>query len=124
MAKGTVTDIHGMDKKRGEEVRRLASWRKDAWLALGFKSDWASFLADTQVDVHIAGRMMDRGATRDQVVRILAGYGPLAPDPLYDWNKHDSLLYGIPEVEADEEQVEEDEEHVAVGSGDSAVATD
>lgn len=113
------------DKKQSQEIRRLADWRKNAWLALGWNHAWASFLAETQVDIHTADVMLSKGASHDQVVRILAGFGPLGHDPLYDWDKHDRLMLGDTlDEQADDEQIEADEEHVAVAAGDTAVGKD
>ena len=96
--------VTASDYTAQEEPRRVADWRKDSWLKLGWDKPWATFLSETQIDVYVAAKMLSQGAPKDQVVRILAGYGPLGADPQYDWAKHTRLLNGEPEPE---EQVEE-----------------
>lgn len=74
------------------EESALHSWRRAHWINLGWNADWADFLTDTQMDLSTARNMLEQGATHDQVLRILAGFGPLGEDPSFDWEKFEKRL--------------------------------
>ena len=74
------------------EESAVFAWRRDRWIDLGWNTDWADFLADTQMDIGTARNLLDRGATHSQVLRILAGEGPLGADTQFDWERFQKKL--------------------------------
>jgi hypothetical protein len=74
------------------EESALHSWRRAHWIDLGWNAQWADFLTDTQMDLSTARKMLEQGASHDQVLRILAGFGPLGEDPTFDWDKFEKRL--------------------------------
>lgn len=82
----------------------VLKWRQEAWRKLGFNAEWSDFLATTQMDLHTAQGMLEQGATQDQVVQILAGYGPLGEDPMWRWDAYNARMHAEIEAAAEEEQ--------------------
>ena len=53
------------------EESRVARWRFDQFLALGFQRDDAFLLAVSRVDLHAARTLVARGCPRDLALDIL-----------------------------------------------------
>jgi len=76
--------------------KQVLQWRNQEFLRMGFIEAMSSFLAHTNIDLHMMEKILKNGCDRTTAVDILLGTNFLGDDPTWNWQ-------GVEDGEEDDE---------------------